>query len=277
MNTFTATKNDEGRTLLKYLSICLQDVPKSKIESLFRKKDIKVNGKRINDKQYIVKEGDEISVYGVRFSEFSGIATEAEVKFTVIYEDDNILVVDKPINVSIHGDKNSLDNQVFSYLNFVQTDSFKPSHVGRIDKETSGLVLYGKNYRILRELNDKVNDFIKIYKLKSDIKEDKHVKAQIHHNEKDKKEYISDRFGKDTETIIKVKGEEIEAQIITGRKHQIRATMEFLGFPIHGDIRYGGKPSDRLYLHSWKLILRGLSKDFDYLNDQEFISNTYFK
>lgn len=277
MNKFIATKNDEGRTLLKFLQITLADVPKSKLESLFRKKDVRVNNKKTNDKKYIVKSGDEITVFGVRFSEERKQEINAEPTFKIVYEDDNILVVDKPINVVVHGEENSLDNQVLTYLEFEQVDSFKPTHIGRIDKVTSGLVLYGKNYKIVRELNDKINDFKKIYKLKADLQKDAHVKAIIFHDDSQQKEIITQTgYGKECETILTVKGDEIEAQIITGRKHQIRATMEYLGSPILGDVKYGGKPSDRVYLHSWKLILRNLSREFDYLNDQEFTTSTYF-
>ena len=276
MTKFTATKNDEGRTLLKYLESILNDVPKSRIEKMFRNKDIKLNDKRINDRKYIIQEGDEIQVFGVRFG--TQTFTNVEHNFEIIFEDDNILIVDKPINIEVHGSENSLDNQVLSYLKFEKIDSFVPSHIGRIDKSTSGLMIYGKNYSTVREMNEKIGQFDKIYRLKSTLENDTTVDALIHHNERDKKEYISDEFGKRSTTEFKVlENGEIEAKIITGRKHQIRASLEFLGHPILGDVKYGGKLSKRVYLHSYKVVFKGLSGDLEYLNNKEFKTGPYFK
>ena len=121
---FRATKNDEGRTLFKYLIKQLNNVPLSVIEKLFRIKDIKVNGKRTNDKSYILKEEDKIFVYGVNEIKIDNFV-ETKIEFKVIYEDKNILVIDKPINISMHGFSNCLDNQVLTYLQYKQKDSFK--------------------------------------------------------------------------------------------------------------------------------------------------------
>ena len=275
MNNFIATKNDEGRTLLKYISRLLIDVPSSKIEKMFREKDIKLNGKRTKDKKYIIKEGDEIILYGVRFS----FKKHENIKynFEVIFEDENILVVSKPANISVHDEDDSLDNQVLSYLEFEKIDSFTPSHIGRIDKGTTGVVLYGKTYEALRELKENVSKFDKYYRLKSHLDRSNIFEGFIHHNEFEKKEIISLKFGKETKTIFTVlEDNEVEAQIITGRKHQIRSTLAFLGFPIIGDLKYGGEKSDKMYLHSYKIVVKGLSRNLSYLNNKEFIAHKYF-
>ena len=227
MSKFIATKNDAGRSLLKYLEGTLDDVPKSRIERLFRNKDLKINGNRIKDKTYIIKEGDEIEIFGIRF----GFKTFKDIKykFDIVFEDENVLIVDKPINTEIHGPDNSLDNQVLSYLKFIKKDSFVPSHIGRIDKVTSGIVVYGKNYEAVRQMNDNIEKFDKIYRAISSLKESQVLNAKIHHNELDKKEFVSEEFGKECSSKFKVlENGEIEAQIITGRKHQIRASLEFL-------------------------------------------------
>lgn len=275
MNKFTATKNDEGRTLLKYLESVLNEVPKSRIERLFRNKDLKVNSKRITDKKYIVKEGDTIEVFGVRFG--AKTFTKVANNLDIIYEDDNVLIVNKPINVEVHGSDKSLDMQVLSYLDFKKVDSFVPSHIGRIDKVTSGIMVYGKNYDTVRQMNDNVDKFIKIYKCKSKLKESQTLKAMIHHNELDKKEYVSEEFGKPCETIFKVNEDGIvDAQIMTGRKHQIRASLEFLKAPILGDTKYGGVAAERVYLHSYKIEFNGLDGALKYLSGREFISELPF-
>lgn len=275
MSKFIATKNDAGRSLLKYLEGTLDDVPKSRIERLFRNKDLKINGNRIKDKTYIIKEGDEIEIFGIRF----GFKTFKDIKykFDIVFEDENVLIVDKPINTEIHGPDNSLDNQVLSYLKFIKKDSFVPSHIGRIDKVTSGIVVYGKNYEAVRQMNDNIEKFDKIYRAISSLKESQVLNAKIHHNELDKKEYVSEEFGKECSSKFKVlENGEIEAQIITGRKHQIRASLEFLNASIKGDIKYGGTVAERVYLHSYMIIFKGLTGNLEYLNNKEFKTGPYF-
>ena len=276
MNKFIATNNDAGRTLLKFLEGILDGVPKSRIEKAFREKEIKVNQKRIKDKKYIIQEGDDIEVYGIRYS----VKTFVKVshKFEIIFEDKNILIVNKPTNIEVHGPDNSLDMQVLSYLKFEKKDSFIPSHIGRIDKVTSGIMVYGKNYETVRQMNDNIDKFDKIYRAISSLKETQVLNAMIHHNELDKKEYVSEEFGKECSTKFTVmENGEIEAQIITGRKHQIRASLEFLNTPIKGDVKYGGAAASRVYLHSYMIIFHNLKGELEYLNNKEFKTGPYFE
>ncbi|MBN4083239.1 RluA family pseudouridine synthase [Mycoplasma sp. CSL10137] len=271
-----ATKNDSGRTIYKLIAKYLTNLPKSKLESLFRKKDIKINGKRINEKSLIVQENDQIVIYGIFDKKEKKEVFKVEQNFNIIYEDENILIVDKKIGVEVHGPDNSLDNQVLSYLKFKQIDSFKPSHVGRLDKETSGLIIYGKNYHTVKQLNDKISNFDKKYMFKSDFNEQyKEVelyflkdystgKMKVSPKEKENSKY--------SKTILYVEKNKKIAQILTGRKHQIRLTLKFLGKPIYGDIKYGGKKADRLMLHSYYLKLQNLNGDLKYLNGFEFYS-----
>lgn len=163
-----ASKNDEGRTLFKFLIKNLNNVPVSAIEKVFRLKDIKVNGIKTNNKSYLIVKNDIILVYGLEDVK-KNISYQTQIDFKVIYEDKNILVIDKPINVSMHGFDDSLDNQVLSYLNYKQTDSFIPSSIGRLDRVTSGLIIYAKTYSALVQLNNKINLHEKYYLLKSDF------------------------------------------------------------------------------------------------------------
>lgn len=271
MDKFIATINDQGRTALKFLEKILDGVPKSRIERLFRSKDVKINGKRITDKKAIINEGDEIIVYGIRFS----FKEREEVKHSldILFEDENILVVNKPHGVVVHGERDSLDNQVLSYLEFVKTDSFVPSHIGRIDKSTSGIMLYGKTYAAVRTLNENIDKFEKYYLAVSNLKESQVLDKLIHHNESEKKEVVSEKFGKRCVTEFEVLGDSlVQAKIITGRKHQIRAALEFLQAPIKGDFKYGGSSAGRVYLHSHMLILNNLTGELEYLNGKKFKS-----
>lgn len=251
MNKFTVTREDDGRTLLKYLQRMFDFLPIARIERALREKDIKVNDERVKDKNLILNEGDEVIIYGIDVQIKEAPKTATKITFGVIYEDDNILIVNKPNGLSMHSDNgSSLDSQVFKYLDFKKVDSFMPASIGRIDKITSGLVVYGKNYQAVRALNDAQNEFIKEYQFKSDFNETKIVTLKIGHNEQDMKEMVDPVNGKDATTKFFCNEKRKIAQLVTGRKHQIRVTLAHLGYPILGDSKYGGKRATRVFLHS---------------------------
>lgn len=269
----TASLNDEGRTLYKYLIKNFDNVPISKIEKVFRLKDIKINGLRTNNKNYIIKKDDNIWVYGLE-NVFKPNFVPTSFSFNKIFEDDNILVINKPINIAIHGEDNSLDNQVLSYLKYQKIDSFKPSHIGRLDKSTSGLVVYAKNYKTVVELNNKTKYFEKYYLLKSDfpwIK--KHVIFYALRDPKNNSIILNEKKpGSKMETIFFKDKNKSYARIITGKKHQIRITLQKLGFPIKGDKKYGGEFGSRVFLHSYKIVFHNLNNHLEYLNGTSFVS-----
>jgi len=199
MNKYKATKNDAGRSLLKFMQKLFKDVPKSRLERTFRQKDIKVNGKRINDKKYVIQAGDEIVIYGLFTETEIKQDVKANITFKTLYEDQNILIVDKKVGTPVHDAKDSLDNQVLAYLKFKQIDSFVPSHVGRIDKQTSGIMIYGKTYEAVRQLNEASEKLKKIYEFKSDLDRDITTEYKITHDEDFKRERAGD-VGKTTKT-----------------------------------------------------------------------------
>lgn len=271
MNKYKATKNDAGRTILKFIQKLFNDVPKSRIERIFRQKDIKINGKRIKDKKHLIKEDDEILIYGLFTSVQPKQNIKANITFKIIFEDENILIVDKKIGVPVHDAKDSLDNQVLTYLKFKQIDSFVPSHIGRLDKQTSGIMIYGKTYEAVKQLNEANKKLKKIYEFKSDLNKNIITEFKITHDEKYHREKAGD-IGKKTKTKFWIEGNKKYAELATGRKHQIRATLSKLNKPIYGDTKYGGKKADRIYLHSVYLKLDGLKEKLEYLNGQEFWS-----
>ena len=271
MKTFKIKSNDDGRTILKYLEKMLKGVPKSRIEKLFRNKDVKLNNKRIKDKNVILNEEDIVLVYNVRFNEEKIVYKMVNKLFTVIYEDKNILVVSKKENVVISEQNNSLDNQIWAYLKFKQVDSFVPSSIGRIDKVTSGLIVYAKNYKALRHLKEKQAAFDKTYIFKSDLPSSTTTTFNIEHDELNKREVCGKR-GKKTKTKFLIEGNKKTAKLFTGRKHQIRASLSKLGYPIYGDRKYGGKPASRVFLHSYKIKFNNLENEFAYLNEVDIVS-----
>lgn len=278
MHKFIAQSSDNGRKLIKYISSLFKKLPEGRIYRLFRQKSIKVNNKRIADSNYVVKTGDEIIIYGIK-DEPSFVIYDNSWKLDseIVYEDDNILLINKKAGTIVHGDSNCLDNQVFSYFKFRQNSAFRPSHVGRLDKWTSGLIMYAKNYQTLTELNHKTEFLDKIYVLKSDYNpHDEIVSVYIHHDELQQKMVATKNMQHPNDKIAKTrffkKDNKLYAQLFTGRKHQIRATLEYLGYPIYGDSKYGSKTkgTKRVYLHCYKLKFNNLERSLEYLNGKEF-------
>lgn len=278
LKEYKITEANESKKLLNFMKKILHNYSLSFIYRLFRKKEIKVNQKRITDFNYQLKTNDIVSFYLNEENKLE-IKTEnfntSDIKFSIIYEDKNILVIDKPIGISIHSEKDSLDMQVLKYLNYQNNlEDFRPSHIGRIDKETSGLMLYAKNHYALSQLNKKQNDFEKIYTFKSDYNgKDREIITKILIKDERKKN------NKTKEAITQIYNRKNQwfAKILTGRKHQIRISLAEIGYPIYGDRKYGGKNADRMYLHSYKLKLQNLDGKLDYLNNTEFIAKIPWK
>ncbi|MFV8478018.1 pseudouridine synthase family protein [Mycoplasma sp. VS410B] len=284
------TKNDAGRSVFKVISKYCSTLPLSRIEKIFRKKDIKINNDRKITKNQIINEGDLISIYGIL--EDSAEFKEAQVNtakpnFKVLYEDENILIIDKPTGIEVHGEDNCLDNQVLTYLNFKPVDSFKPSHIGRLDKETSGIILYGKNYQTVSYFNDHSDNLIKKYTFWSNINLEKYTSVNpleitlySAKDEPNKRMKVSPKKiqnGKITTTLFYMEDGKKMAQLVTGRKHQIRVTLKYLGYPIYGDRKYHGPNAKRLQLHSYSLKFQNITGDLKYLNNYEVFSLPNFK
>ncbi len=164
-------KNEAGQRLDRFLRKYLKGASLSYIYKIIRK-DVKVNGKRAG-KDTVLCEGDKLSLY-MKTEDVESFRP-AEIKkssvkrtFEIVYEDDDILAVSKPVGLLTHGNaaekKNTLVNQVTDYLiekgDFVPRieKSFRPAAANRLDRNTSGIVIFGKNSHSLRELNHIISD-----------------------------------------------------------------------------------------------------------------------
>ena len=150
--------------------------PLSYIYKIFRKKDIKVNGKRV-DINYIIKTGDEINIYinDDTLSDFQTNKTLATScnKIDVIYEDDNILIINKDAGILVHeGEENikenTLNNDILNYLKnkgeYDESNLFTPSCVHRLDRNTSGLIIAAKTLQASKQLLELFKDKEKLEK-----------------------------------------------------------------------------------------------------------------
>ena len=257
------TSNNAGQKAEKFVKKYLADAPLGFIYKAFRKKDIKVNGHWVK-KDFVLSAGDTVRIYVTekQLEDFKKPrpVEKKQFPYEIIYEDDAVLIVNKPKGVLVYGDKTgvreTLGNAVLDYL-YLKGEydpdhaSFTPSPAHRLDRNTSGLVIYGKTDAALKELTE-------LFKERSELK--KHYLALVVGDveragdiEKPlRKDAISGRVsvcpiekgGKYALTHYEVKkryGEYtmLEVDLITGRTHQIRVHLASIGHPIVGDEKYG--------------------------------------
>ena len=247
---------------------------------LLRKKDIKVNGKRIN-KDILVYENDKIDIYLPKELE------DVKIELDIVYEDENILVINKPANIEVTG-----TNSLTELINKQYTNcEFKPQPCHRIDRNTTGLVMFAKNEKTLRILLEKFKKheiekhyLALIYGIPN--KKEERLEAYLFKDQKKSQVYISDTFKKGYQKIItrytvlekrKDNTAVLDVEIETGRTHQIRAHLAHIGYPIIGDGKYGkneinkqfGKKYQMLCSYKLKFHFQSESGILSYLKGKE--------
>lgn len=302
MISFIIKKEEEGQTLEKFVKKVLSEAPLSFIYKLFRKKDVKVNG-HWQDKKYLISSGEEVSIY-ITDSQLEEFKRQVESKQVedisswIIYEDENILLINKPRGVLVQKnseDSNALDEMVISYLiNKGEYDpnknlGYKPAPVHRLDRNTAGIVVFGKNIATLRYLADALNDKSVISKrylalVKGEIDKDGEINAPLLKNSKSQRVSVSNE-GKPSITRYKVvetfKGYTLlEVELLTGRTHQIRVHMAYINHPVVGDSKYGDYELNKLleskygfknqFLEAYQLDFHKLNNPLKYLSGRSF-------
>ncbi len=280
-------ENDRGQRLDRFLKKYLPGAGLGKIYRIIRK-DLKINGKRGRIDQFLEK-GDQLILYlsseeaerlGKKKRQYTG-----KKQFTVAYEDEDMIIVNKPLGLLTHGDgkekKDTLANQVIGYLiakgDYVpqREQSFIPAPVNRLDRNTTGLLIFGKNRKAIQLLNQGIQDKDQIKKTYRTIVCGKLTRNQeIHHKmQKDSERNrvsIVDPEVPGKEMAMEVRpiqaGREytlVEVSLLTGRSHQIRVQLAAIGHPIIGDHKYGnpginGRLKKQYHLNTHLLHAGGL-------------------
>ena len=307
-------KNDAGQRLDKFITKAL-DIPMSLLYKSIRLKKIKVNRKRAEASQKLL-EGDTVQCFLAEeffekgkktgFSESSELGAESlsrlNSELNIVYEDENILLVNKPQGISVHEDENSKSNTLISYVQSYlykkgeydpeKEQSFAPALCNRIDRNTAGIVIAAKNAMALRVMNEKIKtrEVEKFYlaavhgvpEKKEDtlhgylLKDSKTntVKVYTKNPPRDAKEIITKYrvIAKRSDSSL------VEVELLTGRTHQIRAHMASIGHALIGDGKYGHNKNDKakgykyqaLCSYKLKFNFKTDADGLNYLNGKEF-------
>ena len=293
MREITIQKNDAGQRLDRFVAKALPLLPPALMQKYIRLKRIKVNGKG-SQRDVRLAEGDILQLY--INDEFFDQPTEEnrflsifKPQLDIVYEDDNLLLVNKRPGLVVHADEtekvNTLVNHIQAYLyqkkewNPTWENSFAPALCNRIDRNTGGIVIAAKNAEALRIINDKIRDHeLRKSYLCVTIGRPKPAEGKVEGfllKDEKKKEVSFYRRpvsgGKKAITFYKTletRGQLslVECELLTGRTHQIRVSMAELGHPLLGDGKYGNGQINRKYgetrqaLYSYRLA-------FDFTTD----------
>ena len=300
MRSFTVGRNDAGQRLDKFLQKAVKGLPTSLMYKYIRVKKIKVNRAR-TDQKYLLREGDEIQLF-IREEFFdsperdTGALSRITPKLDIVYEDDNILLLNKRPGVLVHEDTEGRDNTLIMHVKAYllsrgeycpeEENSFSPALCNRIDRNTGGIVIAAKNAAALRSVNERIrrNEVQKQYLClvhgKPSPKEARLV-AYLRKDADRNMVEVKDRpflGAKEIITAYRVLSSDgdtslLEIDLITGRTHQIRAHMAHLGHPLLGDGKYGVNRSEKqkgfkhqaLYAYRLTFLPSELSDSLSYL------------
>lgn len=292
----TIGTNEAGQRVDKFIKKLMKDVPLGAIYKSIRKGDVKLNGKKAKEKD-VLSLNDELEIKYLdskkALSTKQYIQTKTNIK--IVYEDKNILLVEKWPGVLVHSSGEevaSLQDYVMSYLNEKgdyrpeEERTFSPSPANRLDRNTSGIVCFGKTFDGLKSLNHIIHEGMLEKKYVALVKG--RVTDGLHeaYIKKDNDNNISKIYDEPAVDRIKIMMEVetiesngaysfIELNLITGRSHQLRAHLAHLGNPIVGDTKYGNKDINQYfhnkygleyqYLYAYKVTFKDTDEFLSYL------------
>ena len=306
MREIIVDKNESNQRLDRFLKKYLANATQGFIYKMLRKKNIKLNGSKVNPED-IIMEGDVVQLFlsDDTIEKFVVVKKEVRSKLipSIIHEDNNIVLINKAVGVLSHGagggefEDNIVDSMV-SYLiekgEYVPRleKTFTPAICNRLDRNTSGIIIGAKNYQSLKTINAAIKEksVRKFYKtiVKGTVKKDFMAEAYL---SKDEERNIVDISKEDSEgskrietfiRVLKTKNgySMVEIELITGRTHQIRSHLASLGYPVIGDRKYGDNSVNKIFnieykldnqwLHGYKIEFNGLVQPLEYLNGKPY-------
>ena len=263
---YELTAEESGQRLDKYLAGEMTDLSRSRIKELVQAGEVLVNGKK-SKVSYKVQKGDLIQVTVLPLEP---LALEAEnIPLDIVYEDQDVIVVNKPQGMVVHPAAGHPSHTLVNALLYHTRDladspeGFRPGIVHRIDKDTSGLLMVAKNAAaresLEKQLAAKSNKRQYLAIVHGNFAEEEGtIDAPIGRNPKDRKQMAVVEKGKSAVTHFKVLEQYqgyslVECQLETGRTHQIRVHMAYIGHPLAGDPLYGPRktlPGHGQFLHA---------------------------
>lgn len=305
MKEFIITKNDASLRLDKFITKNCPTLPSSLMFKYIRTKRIKINGKK-GEISTRLKEGDVVSAY-INDEFFVEVKPTYDFlsspsKLDIVYEDENIILVDKKQGLLVHPDKNEYRDTLIGRIQHYLYDkgefdpenenSFRPALANRIDRNTGGIVIAAKNAEALRILCDKIKtrELDKRYITVVHgipAKKEALLEGFLEKNEDENKVYLyKNRNKTENAKTIKTKYRVLESknnlslleiELLTGRTHQIRAHMAAIGHPLLGEGKYSksndkkkGFDKQALYSYSLEFTFTSDAGLLNYLNGKRF-------
>lgn len=255
---------------------------KNNIKSLLSNELVSVNGKTITKYNYLLKPNDKVSIGAKKVNSFLG-------NIKIIYEDNDFLVVDKPsgmLTIATEEEKYANNNLYYVLSNYVKkkNSNCKVYIVHRLDKDTSGVILFAKNEKLKDLLQDRWNDLTKriYYAVVYGKTKDKEVLKSYLKEDKNLMTYTSNEGKLAITSYERIKNNDyyslLKIEIKTGRRNQIRVQLKEIGHPIVGDSKYGKKDKQikRMMLHAETLeIINPLNKKKMIFNSK--LDNSFYR
>ena len=264
---YVVTFKENGERLDKAVALLNSELSRSFITKLIDEGKITINGK-VEKPSFKVKENDEISIEEI--VDVKSDIKEEDIPLDVVYEDDDILIINKPQGMVVHPANGHYSGTLVNALMFME-DSLssingviRPGIVHRIDKDTSGLLCVAKNDNAHHFLAEQLKDHTMareyVALVRGIIKENSGtIEMPIGRDKKDRQKMAVVKEGKPAVTHFQVLERFkdhtlVKCQLVSGRTHQIRVHMSAIGHPVEGDPLYAGKNYDKIYKNGQLLV-----------------------